>query len=39
VSGSAGRPSFRGWCGELNINGVKGEELMRKKMEELLGEK
>ena len=27
------------WDGELNFNGVKGEEVMRKKIEMLLGEK
>jgi hypothetical protein len=27
------------WDGELNFNGIKGEEIMRKKIEELLAEK
>ena len=27
------------WDGELNWNGIKGEEVMRKKIEELLAEK
>ena len=27
------------WDGELNYNGVNGEKIMRRKIEELLGEK
>jgi hypothetical protein len=27
------------WDGELNYNGMKGEQIMRKKIEELLAEK
>jgi len=27
------------WDGELNVSGVKGEEIMQKKIELLLGEK